>query len=159
MIAPDWMFEQVWQLAIATACGLVLGFFYDCYQGCLARTRRRSRESYLLLDLLFGLFAIVLTLILWFGLTDGSLRLSVIFWMSGGGLLYAWLLSPFLRIRKHIAGRVSKRREQPGFQRRIRRRRAWNVALARRTLRGWHGLRQRFSRKPTAMDEEENKEI
>ena len=156
MIAPDWMAEQLWQLGIAVVSGLILGILYDCYRGILARKRRRSRRSYFFRDLCFGLLAILLALLLWFGLTDGSLRLSVLLWMLGGALFYAWLLSPFLGIYKYFVGRgAANRPTRSYFRRRRFHRRHWNVVLARRVLKYRMRLRQRFVQKPT---EEENEE-
>lgn len=146
MIAADWMWGQLWQLSVSILAGLVLGFCYDIYRGILAR-ERRFRQDYWWRDLLFGLCVILLALLLWFGLTDGSLRLSVFVWMAAATLFYRWLLSPFLHPEKWMrrktkgpAGKEKKKSKKKSHKKP----RQWNIKAARKTILAWRQLQNKL---------------
>ena len=169
---------QLHQLGIALLSGLGYAFCYDLYRGMLLRKRQLRRQLWLQ-DLLFGLSLILLALLLWFGLTDGSLRLSVFLWMSLGVLLYRTLLAPFLHTERWFKrhGKTHKgqhtqskrqgnsrkaansakaqtpRKESKQRQRKSSHR-PWNVSLAEKALSTTFRMKQKLKRPKGAKEEE-----
>lgn len=158
MNVSGWMLGQAQQFFVALLSGLCLAFFYDLYQGLLRRGRHLRRGLFLR-DTGFGLCMVALALLLWFGLTDGSLRLAVFFWMLLGALFYVWLFSPRLHTelwflhRKKPDPRPKQPRKTPHKSSK-RQPKAWNKRAAGKILRWGQKLRNRASR---AKEGEESK--
>ena len=155
MIAGDWMLLQTWQLTVSLLAGFSLGLCYDLYRGILAR-ERRFRQDYWWRDLLFGLCAILLSLLLWFSLTDGSLRLSVFLWMAGAVLFYRWHLSPLLhpekwlqQKRKKPAPKIKKSSKKPA-----KKPKQWNITMGRKALLLCQSLQNRRRKREEESPEE-----
>ncbi|MDO4732805.1 MAG: spore cortex biosynthesis protein YabQ [Bacillota bacterium] len=140
MSAPGWMQQQLWQLLLSLLIGLGLGLSYDLYRGILGRSHPLPGD-YWWRDLLFSLCCSILALLLWFGLSDGSLRPAVFAWMGSALLLYFLLLRPRLRAEKWMQNKQKpralreKKAQQPpktGKQ--------WNLKAARKLCLGWRRL-------------------
>lgn len=132
MSTEGWWTQQIGQLATALAVGVCLAFGYGLYRGLLQRKRRRSRSRYFFADLLFGTAATVVALLLWFTLTDGSLRFLVFLWMALGALLYQKIFAPLVHPE---TWRKNPRRKPPSPRKKHSKKSIqtrWNVRFA-----GW----------------------
>jgi len=111
---------QLSQIGAALLAGCFGGMAFSVYQHifCGSRKKRCTIKDYLLKDCLFCIVIICIWLIFWFCFTDGSLRISVFFWIALGFSLYTLVFRPRLlplwdklpkRKKKRSAGKSKER--------------------------------------------------
>ncbi len=87
------LLTQLSQIGAALVAGVFSGFAFDIYQRlCYHQGQKRIKAAaYIKGDIIFALAIIIILLLFWFVVTNGSLRWSVFLWLGIGIALYWYL--------------------------------------------------------------------